>query len=133
MGDQKKNVTSMENAYVRQEESKQKLRTNRKKKLFRRLVVFFLIAFTLTGFLISSLISRASVLEEKKAEKQKLEEKLVQLEKKEKVLKEEIVKLNDDDYIAKIARRDYFFSDEGEVIFNIPEKEKKKEEEESSY
>lgn len=41
------------------------------------------------------------------------------------MLQEEIVKLNDDDYIAKLARRDYFLSENNEIIFNLP-KEKGK-------
>jgi cell division protein DivIC len=51
--------------------------------------------------------------------KKKLEKQLTGLEKEEKILREEIVKLNDDEYIAKIARRDYFLSDDDEIIFNI--------------
>ena len=51
------------------------------------------------------------------------------LKDKQSALEEEIVKLNDDEYIAKLARRDYFLSDEGEIIFNIPDSDKEKEEE----
>ena len=36
------------------------------------------------------------------------------------------VKLNDDDYIAKLARKEYFFSKKNEIIFNIPEDKKEK-------
>ncbi|WP_421382561.1 FtsB family cell division protein [Bacillus salacetis] len=128
-----RNITSMENAYVRQQELKKKISHHRKKKLFRRLALLFILALTISGFLVSALISRASVLEEKEAEKAKLEAKLEKLERQQAILEDEIVKLNDDEYIAKLARRDYFLSDEGEIIFNIPEPEKKKEEEESSY
>ena len=42
------------------------------------------------------------------------------------LLKEEIVKLNDDDYIAKLARKEYFLSDDNEIIFTLPEKRKKR-------
>ena len=43
------------------------------------------------------------------------------MQKEEEQLKEEIVKLNDDEYIAKLARKEYFLSDDGEIIFNLPE------------
>ena len=56
----------------------------------------------------------------------KLEETLAKLERKQTMLENEIVKLNDDDYIAKLARSEYFLSDKGEIIFNIPEPEKER-------
>lgn len=128
-----RNIRSMENAYVRQEEHKKKVSHHRKKRLFRRLALLFILALTISGFLVSTLISRASVLEEKQTQKAQLEAKLEKLERQQAILEEEIIKLNDDEYIAKLARRDYFLSDEGEIIFNIPEPEAKKEEEESSH
>ncbi len=33
-------------------------------------------------------------------------------------------RLEDEDYIAEIARRDYFMSNEGEIIFIVPKKKK---------
>lgn len=33
----------------------------------------------------------------------------------------QVVKLQDDDYVAKYARAKYFYSRDGELIFNIPE------------
>src|SRR6478752_3321751 len=65
------------------------------------------------------LIRQTSAIENKKAEKVKLEQQLTKLQSKQKQLKGEIVKLNDDDYIKKIARRDYFLSEDGEIIFNV--------------
>ncbi|MCA1066535.1 septum formation initiator family protein [Rossellomorea aquimaris] len=125
----RKNVTPMENEYVRHKEHMHKSQSKRKKRLVRRLAVFFVLIVAISGFLISTLISRAQVLEDKRTEKAQLEKKLDQLKDKQTALEEEIVKLNDDEYIAKLARRDYFLSDEGEIIFNIPEPDKEKEEE----
>jgi cell division protein DivIC len=125
----RKNVTPMENEYVRHQEHMHKSSSKRKKRLVRRLAVFFVLVLAISGFLISTLISRAQVLENKQTEKAQLEKKLEHLKDKQSALEEEIVKLNDDEYIAKLARRDYFLSDEGEIIFNIPEPDKEKEEE----
>lgn len=88
--------------------------------------MFFVLASVISYFMISTLISQASSLEEIKAEQQQLNEELAGLKKKEMILKEEIVKLNDDEYIAKLARKDYFLSEEGEVIFNISEEKEEK-------
>ncbi|QTC40819.1 septum formation initiator family protein [Bacillus sp. V3] len=123
----RKNVTSMENEYVRHQEHIHKSSSKRKKRLVRRLSLFFVLVLAISGFMVSTLISRAQMLEEKRVEKTQLENKMEQLKDHQNALEEEIVKLNDDDYIAKLARRDYFLSDDGEIIFNIPEPEKKKE------
>ncbi|MFK4996598.1 septum formation initiator family protein [Bacillus sp. N9] len=62
-----------------------------------------------------------------------LEESLAKLEKKQLTLENEIVKLNDDDYIAKLARSEYFLSEKGEIIFNIPDPKEEEEEEKVPY
>ena len=66
---------------------------------------------------------------DKKDEKEQVQQELVSLEKEESLLKDEIVKLNDDDYIGKLARKEYFLSDDNEIIFTLPEKKDKEEEE----
>jgi len=62
-----------------------------------------------------------------KEEKQKADQELVALKKDETILKEEIIKLNDEEYIAKLARKDFFLSDSNEIIFNLPAEKKDKE------
>ncbi|PKR82925.1 FtsB family cell division protein [Heyndrickxia camelliae] len=123
-----KNITSMENAYTKQQMVKEKVKARRKKLLFRRLVVFGIIAVASVYLLVSTLISRNHQLEAKQAEKVKLEKKLADLKKKKSYLQDEVVKLNDDNYIAKLARSEYFLSEKGEIIFNIPDDKKKKDE-----
>ncbi|MDI3410420.1 septum formation initiator family protein [Bacillus sonorensis] len=39
-------------------------------------------------------------------------------------LKDEIVKLKDEDYVAELARKDYYLSKDGEIIFKFDEKSK---------
>lgn len=77
-----RNVTPMENEYVRQQENKHKASSKRKKRLVRRLSVFFVLAIAITGFMVSTLISRAQVLEDKKAEKGAAREKPRGIERK---------------------------------------------------
>lgn len=83
------------------------------------MTVFGVLALIIGGLMVSALITQTSAIENKKAEKVKLEQQLTKLQSKQKQLKGEIVKLNDDDYIKKIARRDYFLSEDGEIIFNV--------------
>jgi len=97
----------------------------KKKLLMRRLTTFFVCAAVIGFIMISTLISQSSTLKEKRAEKEQLEGQLVALEKQEADLKDQIARLNDEEYLAKLARKDLLLSQKGEIIFNIPEKEAK--------
>lgn len=119
-------VTKLHSGYVKEQERNERIATKRKRLIIRRLAVFLLFASLISYFMISTLVSQASSLEEIKEEQQQLHAELKALKKDETILKEEIVKLNDDEYIAKLARKDYFLSDKGEIIFNIPKEKKEK-------
>jgi cell division protein DivIC len=126
----KRNVAKIETTYSRKREMAEISAKRRRKLLIRRLTVFFIFAAVLSFAIVSKLISQASVLEEKQKEMKALEEELSALKKRQVVLEEEIVKLNDDEHIAKLARRDYFLSENNEIIFNLPKEKKEKSSEE---
>ena len=119
-------VAKIQSAYVEQTEHNQQNRKKRQKGLIRRLVLFAVITAVLSVLTVSTLLSQSAAIQEKEEAKQDVENTLMGLEKEQQLLEEEIIKLNDDEYIAKIARRDYFLSDKGEVIFNLPNKEEDK-------
>lgn len=116
--ERKKNVTKLNTEYSQQQQNLKK-QTDQRVGLIRRLTFFGVLALLIGIGIVTTLITQASAIENKKAEKEKLEQQLTKLESKEKQLESEIVKLNDDEYIKKIARRDYFLSEDGEIIFNI--------------
>ncbi|MEH7444683.1 septum formation initiator family protein [Bacillus sp. JJ1122] len=120
----KRNISKIENQYVQQREIAGIAESRKRKLLFRRLAVFALFASVISYLMISTFISQSASLENKKAEKEHLEQKLASLEKKQEILDEEIVKLNDDEYIAKLARKEYFLSEKNEIIFNLPKDKK---------
>lgn len=117
----KKNVTQLNTEYVSQQQNMQENSNRKRIGLIRRLTVFGILVVLVSIMMISTLISQASAISDKKKEKAQLTEQLSQLKQKEKDLEEEVVKLNDEEYIKKIARRDYFLSEEGEIIFNVQE------------
>ncbi|HWO94959.1 MAG TPA: septum formation initiator family protein [Bacillus sp. (in: firmicutes)] len=118
---QKKNVTQLNTEYVSQQQNMQENSNRKRIGLIRRLTVFGILVALVSIMMISTLISQASAISDKEKEKAQLTEQLSQLKQKEKDLEEEVVKLNDEEYIKKIARRDYFLSEEGEIIFNVQE------------
>lgn len=119
----KRTVTQLPSDYREQYEKNAKNASRKRTLLIRRLIVFFVFVACLSYLMLTTLISQSSALNEINAEKVKLEKELLSLQKEETILQEEIVKLNDDEYIAKLARKDYFLSEENEIIFSIPKEE----------
>ncbi|PLS03485.1 FtsB family cell division protein [Neobacillus cucumis] len=122
--DLKRNVSKMQTTYVEQQEYAEIASSRKRKLVLRRLSVFFVFASLLTYLMISNNLSQTAKLDAKLAQKKKLEHQFADLKKQESILKEDIIKLNDDDYIGKLARKEYFFSEKNEVIFNIPDDNK---------
>lgn len=125
----KKNVAKIQTNYVKQHEHAEISASRKRKLLFRRLAAFSVLTIAVSVFMISTLITQSAALEEKSTIKDSLDQELVTLKKQAAILNEEIVKLNDEEYIAKLARKDYFLSEENEIIFNIPDTKKQKNEE----
>lgn len=100
-----------------------------KKKAARnnRLIVFFVAAFIILAFLGNMLHNQNERLEQKQALLKQRESELEEVQELQNQLKLQIAKLDDEEYIAKLARKELFLSEEGEIIFSIPKDVKKKE------
>jgi len=130
----KRNIAQIQTSYVKQQVEAEMNIGRKRKHLFRRLTVFFIFAAAVSFFMISTLLSQSSTLAKKVEEKENYSQKLAKLEQEETILEEEIIKLNDDEYIAKLARKEYFLSENNEIIFSLPnKKEKNRSEGESSH
>jgi len=114
-------VQQLQTSYVRQHEELITKRKERKKRVLRRLVIFGLFTILVCGSGISILISQAKEISAKEKQLMMAQEEYEQLLKEEIMLEEEIVRLNDDEYIAKLARKEYFLSEKDEIIFVLPE------------
>lgn len=119
-----KNVAKIQTTYVKQQEDASLAMLRKRKILYRRLSVFFTLSLITSFIIVSNIISQTSELNAKIAQKQQLNKQLSSLQNQQSALKDNIVKLNNDDYIAKYARSEYFLSNKGEVIFNIPDEKK---------
>ncbi|OEH92642.1 FtsB family cell division protein [Bacillus solimangrovi] len=115
----KRNITKIRSSYTVQHDRKQEVKRIRTKMLKRRLIMFAAFVLVVTVMMTVTFMTQSKAIGKKELEKENLEKKLALLQKEEVSLKEEITKLNDVDYIKKLARRDYFFSEEGEVIFQF--------------
>ena len=123
------NVQTLENDYVRSTDHKTQHSKKQKVRIRRRIVVCGLLPLLiLLVILVSATISQNKRLAEKEQLREDAEVKLAEVKEQQEMLKLQITKLEDDEYIAKLARKEYFLSDDGEIIFTIPgegEKDKK--------
>lgn len=118
MGMANKRVTHIGSDYAQEKIEKQERKAKRRKGLARRLVAYFVVMALVLGGMSSVLFAQWQQLSEKKVDVEQMEQKLVKTKKKKKQLEKKIKQLHDLEYIGKIARRDYFLSDENEVIFS---------------
>lgn len=124
MSEQKKrgenSISRIHQDFVKQEDKKKKQQHNRKVAFYRRLAIMTALFVIIVGSLIFNIVKQQNVLQQKQEEEIALQKELDQEKKQQVELKTQIVKLDDDDYIAKIVRKDLFLSKKGEKIFNIP-------------
>ncbi|MFF2755657.1 septum formation initiator family protein [Psychrobacillus sp. NPDC058041] len=131
MGENQKKVSfekplaSINTDYVRSIERQENRNKAKKVRLFRRLSIFGIMSVVIIGILISTLLSSNNALAEKRKKKEQVTEELAKVQEEQELLKLQISKLNDDEYIGKLLRRDYFLSEEGEIIFTLPESKEK--------
>lgn len=113
-------ITTLHSNYTH-EQTEQQLENKKKRRgLYRRLTLIVLIALGISYVIGSMLATQAEATQEKINKKIELEKQYAKLKEQEKDHRAEIVKLNDDEYVAKLARSEYFLSEEGEIIFKLP-------------
>jgi cell division protein DivIC len=121
-------VASIQTEYVRSLQKKETRKNAQKVRLYRRLTVFAIAAAIILGGLTNMFINQKHALAEKELQKVEVLAQLEGVQEEQEMLKRQLVKLNDDDYIAKLARKEYFLSEKNEIIFSIPKNKKKTDE-----
>lgn len=89
------------------------------KKDKRRLIVLMIIFIPLLTLFLSNMFSYWSNIYKNIKKKKKLDEEYALKLEKEELLKSEIQKLQDEEYVARYAREKYLYSKEGEIIIKI--------------
>jgi cell division protein DivIC len=116
---QKGNLAQLQSNYINAHNKQEEAIARKRRGLIRRLIAFTILGLFITYGFVSTLVSQNSKIEENRQIKLELEQEVAKLKEEQVLLEEEIIKLDDDDYIAKIARKDYFLSKEGEIIFKL--------------
>lgn len=114
-------ITQINPQYAKHYDAYLERQKRRKKRLVRRLILFGVITLLTFSFLTSYHLNQRALQAEMNEKYAQLEQQLIRLQKEEEDLRTEISLLKNDDYILEIARTNYFFSKDGELIFKIRE------------
>ncbi len=90
------------------------------KKSVKRILVFGFFSVCAIFFVMLTIYNVVSQIVDKYKEAEILEKEMADLAIKEEELNNEIIKLQDKDYLARYAREKYFYSKNGELIIRIP-------------
>ncbi|TVP86307.1 MAG: septum formation initiator family protein [Alkalicoccus sp.] len=113
-------VRRLTSEYIEHQERQKEERERRMKGVKRRLSVFggFLGAFII--FAVITLFQQHSAIQDQEHENSQLELQLADIKDEEEALEEKVEALHDPEYIAELARRDFFMSKPGETLFQLP-------------
>lgn len=112
-------VANLNNRYTKNENANKKTISLRRTALFRRLLVMGIAFVVVLGAMLYMYTKQTLMLKAKQEQRVKVDKKLTALKDKESMLNDQILKLHDDDYIAKLARSEYYLSKNGEIVFKI--------------
>ena len=89
------------------------------KKSKRRLLIFGMLSIVSIGYFFVTLFGYTYNFISLKNEEAKLQNQLISLQDKKANLKVEIQKLNDPEYVARYAKENYLYSEDGEYVLKI--------------
>lgn len=117
-------LSTLNNDHVRINGAETERFRKQKARLVRRLSMFALVCIVAFGVLTGILVSKNATLKSKEEQKTEAIAKLEDAQEQQEMLNTQIKKLEDDEYIAKLLRKEYFLSEQGEIIFIIPDEAK---------
>ncbi|WP_389360807.1 FtsB family cell division protein [Cytobacillus spartinae] len=100
------------------------LRLQRQVRIKRRLLACSVLVLLAGAYFGITLTKQYFQLKEAHKEQKSLHLALKEVKREEQRLQEELVRLNDDEYIADLARIEFFFSKEQEILFVLPKSKK---------
>ncbi|WP_226585902.1 FtsB family cell division protein [Halobacillus litoralis] len=117
---QSESVARLDSTYMKNYDAYLDRHHRKKKRLIRRLVMFALLVSIVAGSMIFYHMKQQSLYAQKSEQYEQMQQDMDALKKEESDLEQEIELLKDEEYVLQIARTNYFFSKEGEIIFKMP-------------
>lgn len=116
-------VSKIDSSYVKQYDAYIERQQKKKKRLQRRLTLFAIVVCLTFGGIMTYHINQRIAFAEQKETHQAKQDELNTLQQQEKELKDKINLLEDEEYVLQIAKTNYFFTEEGEIVFKLPEED----------
>jgi cell division protein DivIC len=116
-------VRRLTSEYIEHQEKMREEKERRKKGLKRRLSVFGGAIGAFMIFAVITLFQQHNAIESQEQENYQLETQLSDMKEEGTALEEEIEALHNPEYIAELARRDYFLTKPNETLFQLPRDE----------
>nr|WP_263314345.1 septum formation initiator family protein [Mammaliicoccus sp. Marseille-Q6498] len=120
-------IKNIDNEFTQSQNKKKKSVSKSRQVVRKRLALFGGILLIIILFMMVMLYMQKNRNDELVQERKDKAVKYEKLQDKEIDLKEQIKRLNDKEYIEKLARSEYFLSNDGEVIFKLPKDKKESE------
>ncbi|GGI43292.1 FtsB family cell division protein [Mammaliicoccus stepanovicii] len=120
-------IKKLDNEFTQSQNKKKKTVSKTRQVVRKRLTLFGGILVIIVIVMLIMLFMQKNRNEELAKERKEKALTYEQLQDKEIDLKEQIKRLNDKEYIEKLARSEYFLSNDGEIIFKLPEDKKQSE------
>lgn len=120
------NITQIKNTYTQEQTLKKQISTNLQRKARRRLLAIMIVGLLMVvplGINVVKNLFEIRSLDGKIAEAKEIN---VALAEENQNLKVQVGLLQDDEYVAKLARSRYYLSKDGELIFSLPEDNRSK-------
>lgn len=118
--DNREKIRRLTSEYMEKQSMLEEQRARRRKGLVRRLSAVAIVFLLITIFAGLTFFQQQASISEQKKVNQEMEEELLKMEREEANLEQEIEWLHDPEYIAEIARRDFFLTKDGETLFQLP-------------
>ncbi|MEG0497570.1 MAG: septum formation initiator family protein [Carnobacterium sp.] len=115
------NVARLQNDYTKAKTLQAHREQKKKRKMRMRATIILLIGSFVIIFLSFKIFSNVQSISKMETEKQQAEVTLKDTKQEHEQLQTQIKRLEDEDYVAKIARSQYYLSKDNEIIFSLPE------------
>ncbi|WP_323703411.1 septum formation initiator family protein [Mammaliicoccus sp. Dog046] len=117
-------IKNLDNEFTQSQNKKKKTVSKTRQVVRKRLTLFGGVLILIILIMVTMLILQKNRNDELAQERKEKAAEYEKMQDKEIELKEQIKRLNDKDYIEKLARSEYFLSNDGEIIFKLPENQK---------
>lgn len=117
-------VTKLENQYI-EEKTLENIRNKKRKKMIkRRTTLIMVVGLFFVSLLVAPLFRNQSQLQDSRIEQAEAREKFESLEMDQEKLNYYIGLLENEEYVLKLARSEYYLTKDNEIVFSFPEDKK---------